>query len=132
MDGWMDGWGQVRATTQIAALAHNTDNLEHLLMAGNVLAALSRTLREDGKKSIDLTINIISVFFSFSHFSQFHPVRSDAMRAASPTHPPTCLLSSSGVAGLRKSRAEKEEPLFRARRLFPKLTCDDSSPSSAP
>jgi hypothetical protein len=45
-----------------------------------VLSALSRTLREDGKKSIDLTINIISVFFSFSHFSQFHPVR--AHRAA--------------------------------------------------
>jgi hypothetical protein len=65
----------VRATTQIAALAKNTENLEQLLMAGNVLAALSRTLREDGKKSIDLTINIVSVFFSFSHFSQFHPVR---------------------------------------------------------
>lgn len=36
--------------------------------------ALARVLREDGKRSIDLTTNIITVFFSLSNFSQFHPL----------------------------------------------------------
>jgi hypothetical protein len=31
-------------------------------------------LREDGKRSIDLTSNILTVFFSLSNFSQFHPL----------------------------------------------------------
>ena len=38
------------------------------------MQALSRVLREDGKRSIDLCTNIISVFFSLSNFSQFHPL----------------------------------------------------------
>ena len=33
-----------------------------------------RVLREDGRKSVDLCINIISVFFALSNFSQFHEV----------------------------------------------------------
>jgi hypothetical protein len=65
---------QVKATFMIAQLARSTENLEVLLMSENLLNGLSRVLREDGRKSIDLAINIISVFFSFSHFSQFHQV----------------------------------------------------------
>mmetsp|Transcript_10146 Transcript_10146/g.17438 ORF Transcript_10146/g.17438 Transcript_10146/m.17438 type:complete len:799 (-) Transcript_10146:291-2687(-) len=65
---------KVKATFMIAQLARSTENLEVLLMSENLLNGLSRVLREDGRKSIDLAINIISVFFSFSHFSQFHQV----------------------------------------------------------
>mmetsp|Transcript_18523 Transcript_18523/g.35810 ORF Transcript_18523/g.35810 Transcript_18523/m.35810 type:complete len:776 (-) Transcript_18523:393-2720(-) len=68
---------KIRATGQIAALARRTENLEVLLTSDNLLSALARVLREDGRKSIDLAINIISVFFSFSHFSQFHQVISE-------------------------------------------------------
>lgn len=39
-----------------------------------VLSALSRVLREDWRKSLDLSTNIIFTFFCFSSYSQFHHV----------------------------------------------------------
>lgn len=39
-----------------------------------VLSALSRVLREDWRKSLDLSTNIIFTFFCFSAYSQFHGV----------------------------------------------------------
>jgi hypothetical protein len=38
------------------------------------LQTLSRLLRDDFKRSTDLCINLVSVFFSLSHFAQFHPL----------------------------------------------------------
>lgn len=39
-----------------------------------VLSALSRVLREDWRKSLDLSTNIIYIFFCFSTYTHFHPV----------------------------------------------------------
>jgi hypothetical protein len=39
-----------------------------------LLNALGRELKEEGKKSMDLTLNILYVFFGLSHFTQFHQV----------------------------------------------------------
>ena len=39
-----------------------------------VLGALSRVLREDWRKSTELTTNIVYIFFCFSSFSQFHSI----------------------------------------------------------
>lgn len=39
-----------------------------------LLSALSRVLREDWRKSLDLSTNIIFTFFCFSTYSQFHNV----------------------------------------------------------
>lgn len=36
------------------------------------MSAINRVLTEDGKKSIDLTTNILSIWFTFSMFSNFH------------------------------------------------------------
>ncbi|KAG2449627.1 hypothetical protein HYH02_005160 [Chlamydomonas schloesseri] len=63
---------KVRATGMIAQLFRNTENFEVLLSHETLLQTLSRVLREDGKRSIDLCTNIISVFFSVSNFTQFH------------------------------------------------------------
>jgi len=56
----------------------NTLTLYHNFLAFNVseplLSALSRVLREDWKKSVELSTNIVYVFFCFSTFSQFHPI----------------------------------------------------------
>lgn len=41
------------------------------------LQTLARILREDMRRSIDLCINIVSVFFSISNFSQFHQLIMD-------------------------------------------------------
>ncbi len=38
--------------------------------------ALARVLRDDWKKSIDLTTNIVYIFFCFSTFSIFHTILS--------------------------------------------------------
>lgn len=43
-------------------------------LEATLMGALSRTLREDGRKSTDLTTNIIYTFFCMSNFSQFHPL----------------------------------------------------------
>ena len=42
-----------------------------------VMQTLSRLMREEMKRSIDLCINIVSVYFSISNFTQFHPVIMD-------------------------------------------------------
>lgn len=41
------------------------------------MQTLARLLREEMKRSIDLCINIVSVFFSVSNFSQFHQIIMD-------------------------------------------------------
>ena len=46
----------------------------HLSSAETVLGAISRVLREDWKKSTELTTNIVYIFFCFSSFSQFHSI----------------------------------------------------------
>lgn len=39
-----------------------------------MLSALARVLREDWRKSLELSTNIIYIFFCFSSYTQFHPV----------------------------------------------------------
>lgn len=68
---------KVKATAKIAALAQRTDQLEPFLMHEALLGALARVLREDGRRSVDLATNVLSVFFAFSHFSQLHQVISE-------------------------------------------------------
>ena len=68
---------KVNATAKIAALAQRTDQLEPFLMHEALLGALARVLRDDGRRSVDLATNVLSVFFAFSHFSQLHQVISE-------------------------------------------------------
>ncbi|KAG1668473.1 hypothetical protein FOA52_005246 [Chlamydomonas sp. UWO 241] len=63
---------KVRATGMIAQLFRKTENFELLLQHNTLVQMLSRIMREEMKKSIDLCINVVSVFFSISNFSQFH------------------------------------------------------------
>lgn len=63
---------KIKGSTLILQLAKDTNNLEELSRSETVLSALSRVLREDWKKSVDLSCNIIHVFYCFSVFYQFH------------------------------------------------------------
>ncbi|XP_049812415.1 kinesin-associated protein 3 isoform X1 [Schistocerca nitens] len=65
---------KVNGSALILQLARNPDNLEELATNESVLSALSRVLREDWKKSIELSTNIVYIFFCFSTYSQFHRV----------------------------------------------------------
>ncbi|KAL7036101.1 hypothetical protein ACKWTF_008691 [Chironomus riparius] len=65
---------RIRGSAYILQLARNPDNLEELEKNEAVLSALSRVLREDWRKSLDLTTNIIYTFFCFSTYTHFHSV----------------------------------------------------------
>ncbi|XP_045119018.1 kinesin-associated protein 3-like isoform X2 [Portunus trituberculatus] len=65
---------KVRGASFILQLARNPDYLEELCQNETVLGALARVLREDWKKSLDLSYNIVYIFFCFSVFSNFHSV----------------------------------------------------------
>ncbi|XP_032235565.2 kinesin-associated protein 3 [Nematostella vectensis] len=65
---------KIRGTALILQLSRNPDNLEELAQNETVLGALSRVMREDWRKSSELTTNIVYMFFCFSSFSQFHTI----------------------------------------------------------
>lgn len=63
---------QVKGSFMIMQLARNPEYLDKLITNDTLLGALSRVLKEEGKYSMELVMNILYVFYSFSHFSQFH------------------------------------------------------------
>ena len=87
---------RVKGTGMILQLARIPDNLQELarngvldpcgrtpvvgvlplhhvfISADALLLALARVFRDDWKKSFDLAINIVYIFFCFSTFTQFH------------------------------------------------------------
>ncbi len=65
---------KVRATARILELARNPDNLDYLVRHETLLGTISRVLREDARKSSDLALNIIYIYWTLSNFTQFHPV----------------------------------------------------------
>lgn len=65
---------KVKGTMMLMHLSRNVDNLESMIGNGPLLSSLARVLTEDGKKSMELCINILYIFYSFSHFSQFHHI----------------------------------------------------------
>ncbi|XP_032594240.1 kinesin-associated protein 3 [Drosophila grimshawi] len=65
---------RVRGSAMILQMARNPDNLEELEKNEACLSALSRVLREDWRKSLDLSTNIIYIFFCFSTYTKFHPL----------------------------------------------------------
>uniref|UniRef100_A0A2M4A7L9 Putative kinesin associated protein kap n=1 Tax=Anopheles triannulatus TaxID=58253 RepID=A0A2M4A7L9_9DIPT len=65
---------KVKGSRLILQLARDPDNLEELEKNEAVLSALSRVLREDWRRSLDLSTNIIYIFFCFSTYTSFHSV----------------------------------------------------------
>jgi hypothetical protein len=68
---------KVQALGMIAQLFRRAASLKALLAKTGLVQLLARTLRESGKKSMDLATNVVSVFFSLSYFSCFHGVIMD-------------------------------------------------------
>lgn len=65
---------KMRGSALILQLARNPDNLEELFQNESILNCLSRSLKEEWQRNVEVTTNIIYTFFCFSHFSQFHPL----------------------------------------------------------
>ncbi|XP_026469279.1 kinesin-associated protein 3-like [Ctenocephalides felis] len=65
---------KIKGSALLLQLARNPDNLLGLSQNETVLCALSRVLREDWKRSIDLSTNLVYTFFCFSTYTRFHPI----------------------------------------------------------
>lgn len=65
---------KVQGSAMILQLARKPVNLQVLAANDSVLSTLSRVLREDWKRSLDLATNIIYTFFCLSKYSIFHSV----------------------------------------------------------
>ncbi|XP_063838858.1 kinesin-associated protein 3 isoform X1 [Ostrinia nubilalis] len=65
---------KIKGSALILQLARNPDNLIELSRNEALLSALSRVLREEWKRSIELSTNIVYTFFCFSTYNEFHPV----------------------------------------------------------
>ncbi|XP_034952369.1 kinesin-associated protein 3 [Chelonus insularis] len=66
--------GKIKGSSLILQLARMPDNLLELTKNESLLSALARVLREDWRRSIELSTNIIYIFFCFSTYSQFHNI----------------------------------------------------------
>ncbi|KAG8228826.1 hypothetical protein J437_LFUL008322 [Ladona fulva] len=65
---------KIRGSALILQLARVPENLLELSSNETVLGALSRVLREEWRRSVELSTNIIYIFFCFSSFTQFHRI----------------------------------------------------------
>jgi len=65
---------KIKASILLFCLLKNPDNLEGVLEHGTVMGALRRVLSEDWRKSVELSTNIMYIFFCFSSYIQFHQV----------------------------------------------------------
>ena len=67
---------KVQATGALLRVISDPSHLPHFADPShhNVLEILSRVLSEDRKKSTELTLNIVEIFFTLSAFSQLHPL----------------------------------------------------------
>ncbi|EGD78885.1 hypothetical protein PTSG_11792 [Salpingoeca rosetta] len=69
-----DGQQKLMGSKYILQLARNPDNLEELVQNEAFMQALSRIIREEGMRNPELQTNLLTVFYFFSSFSQFHEI----------------------------------------------------------
>jgi len=65
---------KVHGAKSILRVCTEPRNLELLAEHDTLLGVLSRELRENSKKSFELSVAIVCTFLCFSHFSEFHSV----------------------------------------------------------
>ncbi|CAD8131812.1 unnamed protein product [Paramecium pentaurelia] len=65
------------AAKQILGLATQQQNLEYLISHEQFLSTLSRTLRDEHKKSTELTLYLLCVFYILSNYLEFHQILSE-------------------------------------------------------
>ena len=97
-----------KATYNILQLARTAENLEPLLENEALLGLLARLLQEEGPKSMDLSVNILYILYSFSNFSQFHQLLSQARVGANVLEVVEREAKRSRLRELEQAKAEKE------------------------
>lgn len=68
---------KIRGTAMIVKLCRNVSDLEVLIQNNSLMALLSRLLREEYKKSMEMCYNILRICLSFSNFVEMHSLLSE-------------------------------------------------------
>ncbi len=63
---------KVEGSMAILFLCFSNVQMEYMLEHETLFGVISRTLRDDYKKSLELTLYLLNVFQAYSNFTQFH------------------------------------------------------------
>ena len=63
---------KVRGAQSILYLCLDNKNMEIMLSHETLIVTVSRTLRDDYKKSMELALYLLNIFQAYSNFSEFH------------------------------------------------------------
>lgn len=63
---------KTKGAMSLLYLCFSHENMEYMLDHDTLFGTVSRTLRDDYKKSIDLTLYLLNIFQAYSNFTQFH------------------------------------------------------------
>ena len=61
-----------KGAQSILYLCLSNENMEIMLEHETLFGTVSRTLRDDYKKSVELTLYLLNIFQAYSNFTQFH------------------------------------------------------------
>ena len=64
---------KLKGSISILFLCFHHENMEYMLQHNQLMGTISRTLRDDFKKNLELSLYLLNVFYAYSNFSQFHP-----------------------------------------------------------
>ena len=53
-------------------LCFSNENMEYMIEHETLFGTISRTLRDDFKKSLELTLYLLNIFQAYSNFTYFH------------------------------------------------------------
>jgi hypothetical protein len=106
-----------KGAQSILYLCLSNENMEIMLEHETLLGTVSRTLRDDYKKSIELTLYLLNIFQAYSNFTQFHEflitvsfyLISNVLRTKLET-PPLKLLTMKSKDILSESRNLRKNP----------------------
>jgi hypothetical protein len=63
---------KIKGAMSLLYLCFSHENMEYMLDHETLFGTVSRTLRDDYKKSIDLTLYLLNIFQAYSNFTIFH------------------------------------------------------------
>ena len=63
---------KVEGAMSLLYLCFSNENMEYMIEHETLFGTISRTLRDDFKKSLELTLYLLNIFQAYSNFTQFH------------------------------------------------------------
>ena len=65
---------KIKAAASILYLCFSVENMDEIIRNNeSLIGALTRTLRENYKKNLDLTMYLLNIFYAYSNFTEYHP-----------------------------------------------------------